>query len=110
MQHGRSGCIDGQQLSPYIPRNLPTGAAYWQTIRGIMTTKVIAVAVAGGIVAAQISVHDFLDPGVLLDLQLASITIVSTSAPAYQWVVGDAMTDAFIRLPPLPTDTAAKSN
>jgi hypothetical protein len=75
-----------------------------------MTTKVIAVAVAGGVVAAQISVHDFLDPGALLDFPLASITIVSTSAPAYQWVVGDAITDAFVHLPPLPSDTAAKSS
>jgi hypothetical protein len=74
-----------------------------------MTTKVIAIAVAGGVVAAQLSAHDFLDPGALFDLPLASITIVSTSAPAYQCVVADAITDVFIRLPPLPSDTAAKS-
>ena len=90
--------------------NLPVRAAYRQTTGHSGDHKGYYRCVAGGVVAAQISVHDFLDPGALLDLPLASITIVSTSAPAYQWVIGDAITDAFIRLPPLASVTAAKSS
>jgi hypothetical protein len=68
------------------------------------------VAVAVGVVAAQVGAHEFQELGVLIDLPLASVTL-TTSVDAFQAAIIHPITDEFILLPPhLSNDTAAKSS